>query len=312
MRRRDTILNGILFLLLAASVACTKDDMPQPAAPRDTPTPVTLSNPYNASQARSAIDGENLPEGEDVFRMIAYAGITTPLADWSSPYFPQTPVNNAANALTLATPRYYPVDPVLNLFFYAWSPAETSFVPGTTTTPPTAHYTLTGAEDIIAAQVTTGHTKASPTPPNFQFTHKLMQVNFQVQKELGVLTSLLVTKIEILGIKISARLNVATGELSFDATPVADLVAYSNTEGITISTTPVAVGNSLMIEPQSTLTVKITAAGVVYSNVKVTMQEGKAGENCLVTLTFKLPLTRSVSPQIEAVTTPLSTQQPEA
>lgn len=281
-----------LLVLATAILACSESE-DVTVGPQEKPVPIVLQAAVDAAaivrpETRAAVEGVRLPPGKDIFRVMAFAGSEAPSAAWSTPYFGATPVDcDADGNPSFAAPRYYPADSSQKVYFYAWSPAENELEAGTASMPPVVRYTITGNEDIMIAQCVEGFDKTTMSGPAFRFGHKLMRVHFQLRKDASLTTSPTVNKIEILGMKTSARMNIRSGELTFDDAPTRDLAVYDDPRGITVTDMPTSVGICPMIEPATTLKVRITAGAVVYPEVHVTLQSGAASQNAAVTLTFR-------------------------
>lgn len=291
----------ITLLAVAALASCSKSETepanpPQPGTPQESQVAITLSAGIDAtSETKAAVSGTAFPENTtNVFRLTAYAGTAAPSADWSTAYFADQQVNSgAASALSLHDMKYYPADGTQKLYFYAYAPAATSLTAGSGSTAPVANYTLTGQEDIMAAQEITGIAKAATgeqPQPALAFTHKLMQVRFKLVKDASFETGKKVTEIKIKEVKNSAKLNVSTGALTFNATTAnlsLPITAGTNDEITAAGTT---MDGCLMLEPAATVKVSVTAGGITYDNVTATLSgtnAGQAGVSHLVTLTFK-------------------------
>ena len=227
-----------------------------------------------------------------VFSVVGYSGTAAP-TNWASPYIANVAVNSGASALSFATPQYYPANGN-KIYFYAYSPVSGTYTAGSGSTAPTVAWTITGQQDIMAAQVTTGIAKAATgtqSQPAFAFTHKLKQVKFKVVKDASFEDNIKLTSLKIIGAKTAARLNLATGVLTCSGS--GDLTAYDNATGQTITATATAVGTGgspVMFEPGTSFKVRAVAGGVTYADVTVILSgtnAGQAGVCHEVTLTFK-------------------------
>lgn len=283
----------LLPLAIAALLAsCSQSEVEMPEVPEvsEQPVPITLSADISASaapQSRAAVEGTAFPASTtNVFSVVAYAGTAAP-STWASPYFAATTVNSdASSKLALTTARYYPADGTQKLYFYAYAPTTLTLAAEKATC------TITGQEDIMAAQEATGISKgtsqATQTQPNFAFSHKLMKLQFKLVKDATFQGNAAVTNITVKEIKTSAQLLINTGVLSFtdataDKTVKLDLTTNNAIDGRTLA-------EVLMIEPKPTVKLSITAGGVVYPDLTVTLSganAGTAGMNHLITLTFK-------------------------
>lgn len=305
-------MKKILISLLAAAVlsGCSKNEggaPPTSGVPVPDPSaPISLSAGIDAtSESKAAVSGTAFPAStENVFRLTAYAGAAAPSTDWSTAYFADEQVDSGAeSALSLKTPQYYPANGD-NVYFYAYAPAATSLTAGTESAAPVANYTLTGQEDIMAAQVITGIAKAATgtqSQPELEFTHKLMQVRFKMVKDASFMEGQKVVELKIKGVKTQAKLDIPTGELTFAPETTADLslpITAGTNDGITAEGT--TLDGCLMLEPGTEITVgviagdkaetgegEITGENITYEDVKVTLSNGAAGVSHLVTFTFK-------------------------
>ena len=296
-------MKKILISLLAAAVlsGCSKNEggaPPTSGVPVPDPSaPISLSAGIDAtSESKAAVSGTAFPAStENVFR---------PSTDWSTAYFADEQVDSGAeSALSLKNAQYYPANGD-KVYFYAYTPAATSLTVGTSSAAPVANYMLTGQEDIMAAQVTTGIAKAATgtqSQPELAFTHKLMQVRFKMVKDASFMEGQKVVELKIKGVKTQAKLDITTGELTFAPETTADLslpITAGTNDGITAEGT--TLDGCLMLEPGTEITVgviagdkaetgedEITGENITYEDVKVTLSNGAAGVSHLVTFTFK-------------------------
>ena len=287
---------GLFVLGLGLLVgSCSKN--PDCAPYRDTSAPIVLSAGMTAGvESKAAIEGDKFPALSPAFFLTAYNGTSAP-SEWSAPYFSDKPVNSDGSGV-LSWPQggtqYYPADVRQKLYFYAYAP-RAAVAAGKDALAPVASYAITGQEDILWAKNIDGIAKpsapAQPVPLNF--AHKLMQVKFQVVKDAsfsGKSDRDAVTSIKITKVRTSASLNLGTGVLTFAGDASATLAAYEDEQGVLVKDTPTAVPGNVMFEPQATFTCEITAGGVVYKDIAVTLagdQVGQEGVSYLVTLTFK-------------------------
>lgn len=293
----------ISLLAVAVLAGCSKNEGETPDTPKlpipDQTAPIALSAGIAAESAQETgtkadlsgpVTGTAFPATTtNVFRLTGYVGSAAP-TNWATPYFKDIQVNSGdASALSLATAQYYPANGD-KVYFYAYSPAATTLTDGTASDAPVAKYTITGQQDIMAAQVTTGIAKAvtgSQSQPDLAFTHKLKQVKFKVKQDATFEANVKVTKILVIGVKNKANLTVSTGALAFEA-GTADLTAYDNATGVTMTTAGADIPGVVMFEPGKTFVVRVTAGGVTYADATITLDdEGVAGNSYTVTLTFK-------------------------
>ena len=239
------------------------------------------------------VSGTAFPANTDkVFSVVGYSGTTAP-TDWSSPYIANVAVNSGENsALTFATVQYYPINGD-KVYFYAYSPVNGTYTEGNGSAAPKVSWTITGQEDVMAAQVTDGIAK-SPVPanqpqPNFAFTHKLKQVKFQVIRDASFEENIKLTSLTIIGTNTEATMDLATGAVTWGAA-TSDLPVYDDAAGQDITATASAVGDAMMLSPGASFKVQVVAGGMTYDDVAVTLagtNAGAAGVSHEVTLTFK-------------------------
>ena len=241
-----------------------------------------------------AVSGTAFPANTTkVFSVVGYKGTAAPTNNWSSPYINGVIVNSGASGvLSFATAQYYPADGD-KVYFYAYSPVSgATYTAGTSSVAPKVAWTITGTQDIMAAQVTTGIAKVSSgtqQQPTFPFTHKLKQVKFKVVKDASFEENVKLTLLQIIGAKTAATMDLSTGTVSWGSTTGA-LTVYSNSTGQALTTTAASVGSAQMFEPGASFKVRAIAGGVTYADATVTLSgtnAGQAGVSHEVTLTFK-------------------------
>ena len=238
-----------------------------------------------------AVSGRSFPANyTKVFSVVGYSGTAAP-TNWASPYIANVAVNSGAgSALSFATPQYYPANGN-KVYFYAYSPASGTYTAGSGSTTPKVVWTITGTQDIMAAQVTTGIGKVASgtqTQPAFAFTHKLKQVKFKVVKDASFEDNIKLTSLMIIGAKTTATIDVSTGNVTWGST-TGNLTVYSNATGQTLTTTAASVGSAMMFEPGTSFKVRAVAGGVTYADATVTLtgtSAGTAGYSHEVTLKF--------------------------
>ena len=239
-----------------------------------------------------AVSGTAFPANTTkVFSVVGYKGTAAPTNNWSSPYINGVIVNSGTSStLSFAPSQYYPANGD-KVFFYAYSPVSGTYTAGNGTTTPKVAWTITGMQDIMAAQVTTGIGKVSSgtqTQPTFAFTHKLKQVKFKVVKDASFEDNIKLTSLMIIGAKTAATLDVSTGNVTWGST-TGNLTAYSNSTGQPLTTTATSVGYPMMFEPGTSFKVRAVAGGVSYADATVTLtgtNAGTAGYSHEVTLKF--------------------------
>ena len=240
------------------------------------------------------VSGRTFPANyTKVFSVVGYKGTAAPTNNWSSPYIANIAVNSgASSALSFATSQYYPANGD-KVFFYAYSPVSgATYTAGSGSTTPKVAWTITGSQDIMAAQVTGGIGKVASgtqSQPAFAFTHKLKQVKFKVVKDASFEDNIKLTSLKIIGAKTAATMDLSTGAVSWGST-TGDLTAYDNATGQALTTTAASVGSAMMFEPGTSFKVRAVAGGQQYADVTVTLSgsnAGQAGVSHEVTLTFK-------------------------
>ena len=289
--------------VLAATVllcSCSKEDSAESFAGGDPTSPILPDAGVAATVETKAdlsgvVSGTTFPANTTkVFSVVGYSGTAAPTTDWSSPYIANIAVNSGtSSALSFATAQYYPANGD-KVYFYAYSPVSgATYTAGTSSTAPTVAWTITGQQDIMAAQVTDGIAKnpvlANQQQPAFAFTHLLKQVKFKVVKNASFEENVKLTSLKIIGAKTAATLSLSTGAVTWGST-TGDLTAYDDATGQTITATATALGTNgspVMFEPGASFTVQAFAGGVQYANATVTLSGGTAGNSYEVTLTFK-------------------------
>lgn len=289
------------FVLGVGLLVCSCSKEPVESFAGGDPTSPILPGAGVAATVESRADLSGVVSGTafpanttKVFSVVGYSGTAAP-TNWASPYIANVAVNSgASSALSFATPQYYPANGN-KVYFYAYSPVSGTYTAGSGSTAPTVAWTITGQQDIMAAQVTTGIAKAATgtqSQPAFAFTHKLKQVKFKVVKDASFEDNIKLTSLKIIGAKTAATLSLSTGAVSWGST-TGDLTAYDNATGQTITATATAVGTGgspVMFEPGTSFKVRAVAGGVTYADVTVALSgtnAGQAGVSQEVTLTFK-------------------------
>ena len=296
-----TIRNNrfLSYCIVATALLCSCSKEPVESFAEGDPTSPILPDAGVAATVETKADLSGVVSGTSfpanttkVFSVVGYKGTAAPTTDWSSPYIANIAVNSgASSALSFATSQYYPANGD-KVFFYAYSPASGTYTAGSGSTTPKVAWTITGSQDIMAAQVTTGIAKVSSgtqTQPTFAFTHKLKQVKFKVVKDASFEDNIKLTSLKIIGAKTAATMDLSTGAVSWGST-TGDLTVYNNTTGQALTTTAASVGSAQMFEPGASFKVRAIAGGVTYADATVTLSgtnAGQAGVSHEVTLTFK-------------------------
>ena len=296
MKKRFLSYSIVVAVLLCS---CSKEPV-EPFAGGDPTSPIlpgagVAATVESRADLSGVVSGTAFPASTTkVFSVVGYSGTAAP-TNWASPYIANVAVNSGtSSALSFATPQYYPANGN-KVYFYAYSPVSGTYTAGSASTAPTVAWTITGQQDIMAAQVTGGIAKAATgtqQQPAFAFTHKLKQVKFKVVKDASFEDNIKLTSLKIIGVKTAATLSLSTGAVSWGST-TGDLTAYTNATGQTITATATAVGTNgspVMFEPGASFKVRAVAGGVTYADVTVTLSgtnAGQAGVCHEVTLTFK-------------------------
>lgn len=222
--------------------------------------------------------------------------------------------NNNAN-LNLNPVRYYNAEATINSYIAGVYPKIEA---GVMTYAAGAKNVVTvakqdGTLDVCAAVMKNAN-KSNPfsaTNGLLEFTHKTAKIVFKAKKDATAVGDPKLTEIVINNAKVPSTLTfTTTGVTVADVAATALAKAYSNTTGMTLTTTAAAVsGTDLFIRPAATtgagcitLTVK-TKSGTVettYANVPLTIsgnqiEEGKQYE---ITLTFKQ---KEITPTVKVV-----------
>ena len=287
------------FCIVATALLCSCSKEPVESFAEGDPTSPILPDAGVAATVETkadlsgAVSGKAFPANTaKVFSVVGYKGTAAPTTNWSSPYIANIAVNSGASStLSFATPQYYPVDGS-KVYFYAYSPVSgATYTAGTSSAAPKVAWTITGGQDIMAAQVTTGIARAATgtqTQPVFAFTHKLKQVKFKVVKDASFEDNIKLTSLMIIGAKTTATLNLSTGAVSWGST-TGNLTVYSNATGQALTTTAASVGSAMMFEPGTSFKVRAVAGGQQYADATVTLTgtgAGTAGYSHEVTLKF--------------------------
>ncbi len=288
------------FCIVATALLCSCSKEPVESFAEGDPTSPILPDAGVAATVETKADLSGVVSGRTfpanttkVFSVVGYKGTAAPTTNWSSPYINNIAVNSgASSALSFATSQYYPANGD-KVYFYAYSPVSgATYTAGTSSAAPKVAWTITGTQDIMAAQVTTGIAKnpipANQQQPTFPFTHKLKQVKFKIIKDNSFEDNIKLTSLMIIGAKTAATIDVSTGNVTWGST-AGNLTVYSNATGQTLTTTAASVGSPMMFEPGTSFKVRAVAGGVTYADATVTLtgtNAGKAGYSHEVTLKF--------------------------
>lgn len=287
----------VLLCFWAALSGCSKQEsakLPEPGVPAAIEVRAGVETvAQTRADLSGVISGTAFPANTTkVFSVVGYSGTAVPTS-WSSPYIDNIAVNSGeGSALSFAAPQYYPANGN-KVYFYGYSPVNGTYTAGSGATTPTVAWTITGKQDIMWAKVDQGIAKnplvASQEQPSFTFNHLLKQVKFKIVKDNTFEDNVKLTSLKIVGAKTKVAMALNTGTLSWeDAT--SDLTAYGDASGQAITGTAAVVGSVVMFEPGTSFKVQVTAGGVTYADVMVTLSgtnAGAAGVSHEVTLTFK-------------------------
>lgn len=182
--------------------------------------------------------------------------------------------------ITFNPSQYYPVDGS-NTNIVGFYPAATSITDGV------ASMTITGQEDVIYANPTSGSKGAPMT--SIAFNHLLTQFNFAIKREAAStdddITNVSVT---IKDANTTFKLALADGTLSDWNTAVSTIIPITN--GTATTTTSTAT-QKIMLQPKMS-SITLTVSADEYDAQDITIQgtdENKfqAGKAYTITLTFK-------------------------
>ena len=297
----DTMKRKWIVALCAAALAgCSKDPM-EPVGPVAGTVPIELSaGTQSGVETKASVEGSKFPEMTPAFYLTATQGTgETAPTDWRSPYFSDKPVNSASDG-TLSWPagetQYYPANASQKLWFYAYSPQGTGIEAGTADAAPVVSFDITdGQQDIMAAQASEQENSDRLNGSvSLAFTHKLMKVRFAVKADASFTAGTKVTGITITGVPTTAKLDIGSGALTLsdegNITAYAAAADTNHPDGTEITSEGAELENScVMFGASSTFKVEVTAGGVVYPDVSVSLTgegAGRAGMGHLVTLTF--------------------------
>lgn len=224
-----------------------------------------------------------------------------------------TGTNNAN--LTLTPARYYNAEATINSYIAGVYPKLEA---GVMTNAAGAKNVVTvakqdGTVDVCAAVMKNGN-KSNPfsaTNGLLEFNHKTAKIVFKAKKDATAVGDPKLTEIVINNAKVPSKLTFTSSAVNVtDVAATALAKAYSNTTGMTLTTTAAAVnGTPLFIRPgvtsgtgSITLTVK-TKSGTqetTYTNVPLTISGNKIeeGKQYEITLTFKQ---KEITPTVKVV-----------
>ena len=255
-----------LFVALAAAAlaGCTNDEWVDNGTPQDgeDKVPILMSAGLEASVAstKAVVTGTTFPDNTaNLFRMVAY---TSSSAFTGADYFNESgrhdlPVGSRKDdsqqqVLYLTPAQYYDTEASTNLYFYAFAPGDDSWT-YTAGATPTATYTISGDDDVMYAQNTTGYNKTSANKPNLAFTHLLRKLDFTIKAASGVEPGgAAVKSVSIATQNTKLTLNVTTGAITKWETPTVLTVTPSAPVTIPANSANAAPIGSIMCQPAVT------------------------------------------------------------
>ena len=282
-----------LFVALAAAAlaGCSNDEWVDNGTPQggEDKVPILMSAGLEASVAstKAVVTGTTFPDNTtDLFRMVAYTSNSsfngTEYFDESSRH--DLPVSSRKDdgdnqVLYLNPAQYYDTDAAVNLYFYAFAPGDNSWA-YTAGATHTATYKISGDDDVMYANNTTGFNKNSASKPNLTFTHLLRKLDFTIKAAKDVdPAGAKVKSVSIASQNTKLTLNVTTGAItqwetsaSLTATPASSVV-------IPASDASVATIGSIMCQPA------VTEQQEETLQVTVTLDDGNSTQ---LTGTLKL------------------------
>lgn len=273
--------------------SCSKDLVESFEVVGDRMFPIlpVAANVETRADLSGVVSGTSFPANTtNVFSVVGYSASPGSTIDWgASPYIPNIPVNSGeGGALSFATPQYYPANGD-KVYFYAYSPVNGTYIASSGTNSPRVAWTITGQQDIMAAQVTSGIAKTGTTPsqPTFTFTHKLKQVKFKVVTGAGLENRIKLTSLQIIGVNTKATMWLYNGKLIWDS--MGNLNVYNNSKGLVVPVNDAIEVGTVMFEPGPSFKVRVTTTDITYADVTVNLSgdnSGKAGVSQEVTLTI--------------------------
>lgn len=281
----------ITLLSLAACSDSSEDLTPQP--PKDAPEVISLSaavmDPVVSRAPINSDFTDDFPIGIYAHNGGWKAGTNANLINNDK----ATVSGEEGHDITFGSGTYYyPADGSL-VNFFGFAPRATETKEAGTGTAPTVSFSMTGQEDIMHATAVGSKAGSILTTPEFNFTHKLTQLQFAFKSGANYpATGYSVVSLTVNSQPNEATMDVGTGVLIFSGS--ADMQALSDndqTTGIAIVADPGSNTYSpVMTEPAVTynLTVVVRPASgpdVTYSNISVLMT-AVAGTANAITLTF--------------------------
>lgn len=217
----------------------------------------------------------------------AFEGAQTPASWTAAPAWRNSITLVAAETATgtsvpLNVSKVYPTTG--NVYMAAWHP-DIASISGVVT------FQQTGTEDVMYGGIATGN-KTVPASA-FSFTHKLTQLNFQVQASAEYLKTnpdKKITQIEVIGASCPKTMMIADGAVTYETAttlPVPNVTVTELTQEVT------KIGEPFMIQALNGVKVKVTYEGgttskeinIIDASTK-TLLNALAGNSHLITLSF--------------------------
>lgn len=283
------LLFPLLALIIAAGCEDDKDSVePLNSSKQEIKLVAGISQMQVAN--KSVVEGQTFNEGTEIglyaIQAPASGDIWTGTPEYSNDGTAKISSGkiSVADKDDIAKTFYYPANDQ-TIQFFGWYPTGT-FTAAVSSVAPTVKFDLsvTDQPDIMYATATSEklsiHT-ANNLPLNFN--HKLAKIGFKVKAGTGFApTGISVTSVKIAGLKTSATMNIATGELSFTEIVGSTEITQSINE-ITIGSSESKIFGITLLEPGATYNLTVTAGGVDYTlNGLIAPAEGKA-QNIVLT-----------------------------
>lgn len=187
---------------------------------------------------------------------------------------------------------YYPTNGSL-VNFFGFAPRATETTAAGAGTAPVVQFDITGQEDIMYATATGTVMTSAVTPPVFNFTHKLTQLQFTFKAGTNYpTTGYSVVSLTVNSQSNSATMNVGTGLLTFSGSANFQALSAANqSAGISITSDGTNANSPVMTQALTSylLTVIVKPSGggsnVTYSNIPVSLVT-LPGSAHMITLTF--------------------------
>lgn len=268
----------------AAMTACTSES-----------DPVDEINPKDAKveiKATAGIGVINVETKAAIEQGKALADVQFVRSDGDSPVW--SDINNISGtgdiaagtpgAITFTPAQYYPKNGKTSLIGY---------YPEGTITAGVVSFQIDGTKDILCSEVVEANRADIDTKPkvSFTFKHKLTQLQFKVKAKDAEAINIwgTITSITLKDQKTTAKLDLSTQELKFDAGKTPITAASGLSQVLTADQEGIAIGNAIMVEPEQakyTVTV-ITSKNSAGVDIDLAGVTGTASTAYTVLLTFK-------------------------